>query len=77
MKYRKKPIEVFAFRFGIDPKPDWCAISYSQQSDTTLVWIPESSERCLVKHGYWVVKEGNSIDTYRNDIFNATYEAVE
>lgn len=23
MKYRKKPVEVEAFWFGIDPMPDW------------------------------------------------------
>ena len=38
MKYRKKPVEVDAFRYGIDPTPMWFVFAaYAGKIETTAV----------------------------------------
>lgn len=77
MKYRKKPIEVMAFRIGYDVPPDW-------MTDRLCIPIPigyiiptfEGNQEAV--NGDWIVMgERGEIHLIRHDMFIATYEAVE
>lgn len=81
-KFRKKPIEIEAFRFGIDEHPGW----FTADPDVSVTDRLESgvavkgSIRTLegtmqALHGDWIIK-GVKGELYpcRPDIFEATYE---
>lgn len=65
MKYRKKLIEVMAFRLSVDEPPDWSYRFYINPSN--------------FEQGSWIVYEPDNDFLYSvpHEIFIATYEAVE
>lgn len=82
MKYRKKPIEVEAFRFMIDSKvPDW--FSNGMVSDMI---VPHMNGACDIKtlegtmradFGDYIIQGVNGeIYPCKPDIFEKTYEVV-
>jgi len=85
MKYRKKPIEVEAFRFGekYDVMPFWIIeasnmgyIRIDFDEDTAVIDTLEGT--MTVNPGDWIVK-GIKGELYpvKHDIFIETYEDVE
>lgn len=77
MKYRKKPIEVEAFRFGYDCLPQWCNRKFNSAVNCNVIELTASESRHIIEHGEWVVKIDNKIKIINHDDFIATYEAVE
>jgi hypothetical protein len=88
MRYRKKPVVIEAFRYGIDPEPDWFkeALRYGNVYYNT--WIPEDPiPECYIKtlEGIMTCNAGDYLirgiigELYpcKPDIFEATYEAVK
>ena len=83
MKYRKKPIEVEAFRFGIDSMPDW----FAEKNALGEVTIHGSMQIADIKtlEGVMIANYGDFIikgvkgEIYpcKPDIFYATYEESE
>lgn len=85
MKYRKKPIEVDAFRFGenYDVMPFWVIdasnmgyLKIDFDNDTAAIETLEGN--MIANAGDWIIK-GIKGELYpcKHDIFIATYEAVE
>lgn len=86
MKYRKKPIVVDAFRFGVDNVPEWCEDAVLQG------WYPVRDEHgkqlfgvmintlegvMAAYSGDYIVKGVNGeIYPVKADIFEKTYERV-
>ena len=80
-KFRKKPVVIEAFRYWIDPRPDWFMDKVSANEIITHdthcdVRTPEGVMRG--ERGDWIIK-GVKGEVYpcKNDIFEATYERVE
>ena len=86
MKYRKKPVEIEAFQFGLDEKPDWfmeavnngivsLPVDYNGNSHEAYIQTLEGS--MLVRDTDYVIK-GIKGELYpcKPDIFLATYEAA-
>lgn len=89
MKYRKKPVEIEAFRFYIDPVPDW----FMDRVKTNEIIISDSVYSvdgnlayCLIKTlegemkgnaGDYIIK-GVQGEIYpcKPDIFKETYDKV-
>lgn len=89
-KYRKLPVVVDAFRFNVDPAPDWfikkegelCCIG-----PEVTIGYEENSVCCFIhtKEGVMIGSEGDYIirgvkgELYpcKADIFEETYEKVE
>lgn len=89
MKFRKKPVVIEAFMFGMDVEPNWFvtdkSVSYgsaiNQQEDDGMppdAFIETLEGKMRVTHGDWVIK-GVKGELYpcKADIFEATYESVE
>lgn len=82
MKYRKKPIVIEAFKYNIDPRPDWF-----QDKVTTNEIVTYPDDSCWIKtlegtmqglKGDYIIKGvAGEIYPCRADIFNATYESVD
>jgi len=73
MKYRKKPIEVMAFRIGHDKFPEWI-----NTYDINGNLVPANIFHLYDRKGDWITKdEHGEYDIIKHDIFIATYEAVE
>lgn len=81
MKFRKKPVVIEAFRYYIDPRPDWFCDRVSDSSITTF------ESHCLIKTlegemrgdvGDYII-QGVKKEIYpcKSDIFEMTYERVE
>lgn len=90
MKYRKKPVEIEAFQYGIDDRPDWFDDKVTSNEITTFVGtdIRDSSEYyCEIKTLEGIMKgnckdfiiKGVNGEIYpcKPDIFEKTYEKVE
>ncbi len=86
MKYRKKPVEVEAFRIGIDYIPDWfmdkvtlkeATLSKNPKHETFAV-IQTIEGVILANYGDYIIR-GVKGEIYpcKPDIFEATYELVE
>lgn len=83
MKYRKKPVEIEAFRLGIDSIPDWC-MKKAVDREIHLYGEPiEADIKTLegVMHanfGDFIIK-GVKGEVYpcKPNIFYATYEESE
>ena len=89
MKYRKKPVEVEAFWFGIDEMPDWFmdkvttndvilqpGNNYEKKSMTAHINTLEGVMHA--KYGDVIIKGvAGEIYPCQPDIFLATYEAAE
>jgi hypothetical protein len=80
-KYRKKQVEVEAFRFGFDEPPLWFTEAEAQgkielQPHTAVIETLEGKMRA--DHGDWVIQgvEGE-IYPCKPNIFKMTYENVE
>lgn len=89
MKYRKKPVVIEAFRYGMDPRPDWFDKKVTNNEIITHVGtdLRDPSEYwCEIKtlEGIMKVNCGDYIimgikgEAYpcKPDIFEATYEKV-
>lgn len=81
MKFRKKPIVIEAFRYNVDPRPDWFMDKVSDMSITTretFCAIQTLEGQMIGTVGDWIIK-GIKGEVYpcKPDIFEATYEAVE
>ena len=88
-KFRKKPVVIEAFMFGIDVEPLWfeksAHVSYglgvNQVEGDGMpydAFIETLEGRMRVTHGSWVI-QGVKGELYpcKSDIFEATYEPVE
>jgi len=87
MKYRKKPVEIEAFKFGIDSIPDWFM---DKVSTNEIILRPKDNSwrsqlsHCEIKtlegamtgqYGDWIIR-GVKGEIYpcKPDIFTMTYE---
>ena len=86
MKYRKKPIEVEAFRLGHDPMPDWLferdaakcpsLVFDGRKYKKLVIGTPEGD---MTAHNGDYIIRGVKGEIYpcKADIFEMTYEKVE
>lgn len=84
-KFRKKPVEIEAFRFGRDKPPVWwreavdkeVAIIFNGMSDNAFASIETLEGIMNARRGDWIIR-GVKGDLYpcKPDIFEATYEPV-
>jgi hypothetical protein len=89
--YRKKPVEIEAFKFYVDPMPDWFL---DQMSDNTVMIFNCNYNRYTIDEAYCTIEtlegtmRGNGGDYIikgidgelypcKSDIFEKTYEKVE
>lgn len=85
MKYRKKPIEVDAFRYGHDAFPYWFTQDGFYLGATRIYQgielhqILNNLQGIEITNGDWFIRpeKNRPLQVYCNDIFIATYEAVE
>ena len=90
-KYRKKPVEVEAFKFYVDAMPDWFMDLMSTNKAVThncdhrrwgideaycIIDIPSREKICVFGGEYIVKDENGEVSTCKPDIFHATYEQV-
>ena len=80
MKFRKKPIEIEAFRFRIDPIPDWFQDEVTKQRIYTQersCSIDTDEGSFVAVKGDWIIKgiEGE-IYPCRDSIFKKSYEPI-
>ncbi|QZA69098.1 hypothetical protein 010DV004_161 [Bacillus phage 010DV004] len=84
-KYRKKPVEVEAFLFDVDPAPDWFSkrvasreIVVGYEGHSAFCLIPTLEGQMYGSAGDYIIK-GIQGEIYpcRADIFEVTYEKVE
>lgn len=91
MRYRKKPIEVEAFRFYVDYMPDWFmdlmssseAITYNcdhrrwgMDEAYCIIDTPYRKKICVCGGEYIVKDEDGVIHTCDYETFHKTYELV-
>ncbi len=79
-KYRKKPIEIEAFKFRVDPVPDWFMDKVSTDEVITFEFhcnIKTLEGLMRASHGDYIIK-GVKGEFYpcKPDIFELTYEKV-
>ena len=80
-EYRKKPVVIEAFKYNIDPRPDWFM---DRVTNNTIITYPLFCEietlegRMIGKEGDWIIK-GVKGEIYpcKPDIFEATYEKID
>ena len=79
-RYRKRPVVIEAFRYLIDPQPDWFCDRVSRCDITTYKTycnIQTLEGTRWANRGDWIIKGiKNEVHRCRPDIFTATYEAV-
>lgn len=79
-RFRKRPVEIEAFRYGDDPRPNWFQ---DMVAAGTIIAYPS---HCFIKTlegdmrggtGDWII-QGVQREVYpcKSDIFAATYEPV-
>ncbi len=83
-KYRKKPVIIEAFRYGIEEPPDWFrgvdgvweTVEYGTPIKWCEIMTPEGKMRG--ERGDWIIR-GIQGELYpcKNEIFEQTYELVE
>lgn len=83
MQYRKKPVVIEAFRFGMDAWPQWARLNpgisqyggEKRENNWLKITTPEGTLRA--EWGDWIIR-GIAGELYpcKPDIFAATYEAV-
>lgn len=83
MKYRKKPIEVEAFRLGTQPIPDWF-MKKVVRGEACIYGIPDTAEiktlegTMTANFGDFIIKGvDGEIYPCKPDIFYKTYEESE
>ncbi|WDF02935.1 hypothetical protein [Shouchella hunanensis] len=84
MKFRKKPVVIEAFKYGIDDIPDW--FMNEVKKDNIQIYDDDLGKRCLIKtlegkmaggYSYYIIRGVNGeIYPCKPDIFEKTYEAV-
>jgi hypothetical protein len=91
MKFRKKPVEIEAFRFYMDPMPDWFLdqmtdntitihnCNYNRYSRDEAYCMINTLEGTMKGNGGDYIIKGVQGEIYpcKPDIFEATYEKVE
>lgn len=82
-RYRKKPVEIEAFRFrpgmALDEFPDWAKDAAAKQMIEGGPFFIDTLEGTMLAHdGDWIIK-GVKGELYpcKPDVFAATYEEVE
>lgn len=78
IKFRKKPVVIEAFRYNIDPRPDWFMDGVSRNLIITNEYYCAITtlEGVMTGHkGDWIIK-GVKDEIYpcKPDIFEATYD---
>lgn len=77
MKYRKKPIEVEAFRLGYDPVPVWFTSLLVPLGGSFYTRVCNKDFNVIAFNGDWLVRGfDGQIYNLSNDNFIATYEAI-
>ena len=76
MKFRKKPVEVEAFRYGHEEMPNWMSYAHFWHDIDGLV-IKTLEGDMLARHGDWIIK-GVKGEIYpcKPEIFDMTYDSV-
>lgn len=86
-QYRKKPVVIEAFKYGIDPRPDWFNDKVTANEIITFISLEDSSVYyCEIKtlegvmkgeHGDYII-QGVKGEIYpcKLDIFEMTYEPM-
>lgn len=91
MKYRKKPVEIEAFKFYVDPMPDWffekvtanevvlCCCDYNRYELKEAYCEISTLEGTMRGNGGDYIIKGVQGEIYpcKPDIFEQTYEPVE
>ena len=78
MKYRKKPIVVEAFRYGIDSVPEWFTeATITMRTDGGIGIVTLEGCMCANKGDYIVKGIRGEIYPCKADIFEEIYEKVE
>lgn len=81
MQYRKKPVVVEAFRFGVDEQPEWSEhggkVMIVASPDRICAYIDTLEGRMTAEVGDYII-QGVKGEIYpcKADIFNMTYESV-
>jgi len=83
-KYRKRPIIVEAFQFGVDELPEWiddAIVEGSVRSVNATLAIDTNEGTMVAMSGDWVIKEpfansNRKIYPCKDEIFRKTYEKV-
>jgi hypothetical protein len=81
MKYRKKPIIIEAFQFGVDEQPEWCEhggkVMIVASPLKVCAYIDTLEGRMTAEVGDYIIK-GIKGEIYpcKPDIFEATYEPI-
>jgi len=77
MKYKQKPIEVEAFRFGHDPIPDWFKLS--EDTIIGIEYLGITSPVGLLKAylGDYVIKGKDYIYPCSANVFEAIFGEVD
>ena len=86
MRFRKKPVEIEAFRFAVDNIPDWFMDEVTSRNIIIHGTPLQSPEYCQIKTlegvmrgdaGDYIIRGVNGeIYPCKPDIFNKTYEKV-
>jgi hypothetical protein len=82
-RWRKKPIVIEAFRFLIDPQPDWFCDRVSSNQIITypsycIIQTANLESWATAQAGDWIVKdESGEVCPCKPDIFEATYEPAD
>lgn len=78
LKFRKKPIVIEAFRYGVDDAPDWFTVPPGITGFMGFCIIKTLEGDMRGEQGDYIIK-GVKGEVYpcKPDIFEATYEPVE
>ncbi len=83
-QYRKKPIEVEAFRWLIDETPEWwtkISGKFMMDMSTQQLYIPTNEGTMIANKGDYIIKEPfdseRQVYPCKPDIFDKTYEPVK
>lgn len=78
-KYRRKPLQVEAFRYGYDAGPEWYHAAVSQgliSGAPDLVAVAVNGQWSIGHNGDFILKLGDKIWICEEDEFNLLYERV-
>jgi len=88
MKFRKKPIVIEAFMYGLHKEPEWFkksdhryVVGVNEPEDSKMphdVLIKTLEGEMRATYGVWIIKGVNGeVYPCQSDIFDKTYEEVE
>lgn len=82
MKYRKKPVVIEAFQFGVDEQPEWSEkggkVMIVASPNRVCAYIYTFEGRMTAEVGDYIIQGINGeVYACKDDIFLATYEAVD